>query len=95
MIGLVKNDLGREVDAMDLGLRGKVALVSGGSEGIGYAAARRLALEGARVAIAARRPDVLESAAATIRRDSRGEVLAVSADIARADDVHRFVESAA
>src|SRR3989304_3854295 len=52
---------------LDLGLGGKVAIITGGSEGLGRAAARRLAAEGARVAICARRPDVLERAAAGIR----------------------------
>ena len=41
---------------MDLGLKGKVAIVTGASDGIGKATAVRLALEGARVAICARRP---------------------------------------
>src|SRR5690606_22186766 len=55
---------------MDLGLTGKVAIITGGSEGIGYASALSLAREGARVAIAARRPDVLEAAADRIRQET-------------------------
>ena len=66
---------------MDLGLEGKVALVTGGSEGIGKAAASRLAAEGASVVICARRPDVLETAAADIRKATGGEIKAVPADV--------------
>ena len=51
---------------MDLGLTDKVAIVTGGSEGIGKFAALRMAEEGARVIIVARRPEVLEQAALDI-----------------------------
>ncbi len=65
---------------MDLGLDGKVALVAGGSSGIGLAIAKELAAEGAHVAIGARDPDRLKLAAAAHRvrragsgpRDQRG-----------------------
>ena len=49
---------------MDLGLQGKVAIITGGSEGIGRAAAQSLGREGARVVVCGRRVDVLERAAA-------------------------------
>ncbi|MCD5399333.1 MAG: SDR family NAD(P)-dependent oxidoreductase, partial [Dehalococcoidia bacterium] len=52
---------------MDLGLTGKVALVTGGSEGIGKAAALSLVAEGAKATICARREDVLNGAADEIR----------------------------
>lgn len=54
---------------MDLQLRGRRALITGGSRGIGLAAARALAAEGADVAIAARDPGRLDSAAAALRAD--------------------------
>jgi len=72
---------------MDLGLNDKVALVTGGSEGIGLAAARSLAAEGARVVICARRPEVLERAAAEIRSVTGGEVFPVPADVAVAEQL--------
>jgi 3-oxoacyl-[acyl-carrier protein] reductase len=66
---------------MDLGLTGKVAVVTGGSEGIGKAAALSLVREGARVAICARTPDKLEAAAAEIRAATGGEVIAIPCDV--------------
>ena len=58
---------------MELGLDGKVAIVTGGSEGIGKAAALRMAGEGANVIIVARRQDVLDAAADEIRTATEGE----------------------
>lgn len=80
---------------MDLGLEGKVALVTGGSEGIGKATARLLVREGANVAICARRADVLAAAAEELREGARGEVLAVPADVTLPADLERFVAEAA
>ncbi|MPZ98429.1 MAG: SDR family oxidoreductase [Dehalococcoidia bacterium] len=77
---------------MDLGLSGKVAIVTGGSEGIGKAAAVSLAREGARVAICARRPDVLERAAEEIRAATGAEVLAVPCDVTDAARVQSMVQ---
>ncbi|HLI54606.1 MAG TPA: SDR family oxidoreductase [Acidimicrobiales bacterium] len=62
---------------MDLGIAGKVALVTAASKGLGLAAARALSEEGARVVMCARDPDTLARAAATLP----GEVLAVPADV--------------
>ena len=66
---------------MEMGLDGKVAIVTGGSEGIGKAAALRMAGEGANVIIVARRQDVLDAAADEIRTATEGEVTTVSADV--------------
>jgi NAD(P)-dependent dehydrogenase (short-subunit alcohol dehydrogenase family) len=62
---------------MDLDLRGKRALVTGGSRGIGRAIARQLALEGARVAIAARDEAALDQTARTLSAETDGEVTGV------------------
>lgn len=78
---------------MDLGLEGKVAIVTGGSAGIGYATARSLAREGARVVICARRAEALEQAASELREDTGGEVVAVPADVSRAEDVQRLFDA--
>ncbi len=76
---------------MDLGLKGKFALVTGGSLGIGHAAALALAAEGCRVAIAARGKEALEQAAAKIGRAAQAEVLAVQADCTKPEEVRRMV----
>jgi 3-oxoacyl-[acyl-carrier protein] reductase len=75
---------------MDLGIEGKVAIVTGGSEGIGLATAQRLAHEGAFVVIAARRQAILERAAERIVA-AGGRALAVAADVTRPADVERLV----
>jgi 3-oxoacyl-[acyl-carrier protein] reductase len=75
-----------------LELDGQVAVVTGGSEGIGRATAQRLARAGARVVIAARRLDVLDSAARQIR-EAGGTVLPVVADVTSTADVERLVRT--
>jgi len=78
---------------MDLGLTGKVAIITGGSEGIGFASALSLAREGARVAIAARRPDVLETAAERIRAETGNpDVVAVPTDARDEAQVRALVQ---
>lgn len=80
---------------MDLSLKGRVAVVGGASQGIGFAVAHLLAAEGAAVAIVARRRELLDTAAEQIRTDTGAPVLAVPADIRRADDCTRIIETAA
>jgi 3-oxoacyl-[acyl-carrier protein] reductase len=77
---------------MELGLRGKVAAITGGSEGIGRASAFRFCEEGARVAICARREDVLQKTAREIESATGGEVLTVRADITESVDCERFIQ---
>ena len=76
---------------MDLGLKGKVAIVGGASMGIGYGIAHQLASEGARVVITARREPGLAKAAETLRKETGADVLAIAADCRRADDCARVV----
>ena len=80
---------------MDLGLRGKVALVAGASQGMGRATALGFAREGAKVAICARGEAALNEAAAMIRKQTGGEVLAMVADMSRPDDIKKFVNDSA
>jgi 3-oxoacyl-[acyl-carrier protein] reductase len=76
---------------VDLGLNGKVAIVGASSKGLGKASALALAHEGARVTICARNGADLQAAADEIRRETRSEVLAVPADLAKAEDIHGVV----
>jgi len=80
---------------MDRRLKDKVALVTGGSMGIGYGIARALSTEGARVFIAARGKERLEQAAEAISAVSGTEVVPVVADMTSTQDVRRFVRAAA
>lgn len=72
-------------------LEGRVAVVTGGSSGIGRAVARSLGRAGCRVAICARTRETLEEAAESLARDGF-EVLAVPADVSRPDDVEELAD---
>jgi 3-oxoacyl-[acyl-carrier protein] reductase len=78
---------------MNLGLAGKVALVTGASSGLGLAIARELAAEGARVAMAARRDEELRRRAAEITAEG-GEALPIAGDLAESGAAERFVRQA-
>ena len=80
---------------MDLALGAKVAIITGGSRGLGLASARALAAEGATVAICGRTPATLARAAeelATVAGDEH-RVLAVEADVSRDADIRRLVDT--
>ncbi len=77
---------------MDLGLKDKIAIINGASQGIGYAIAHTLAEEGARVAISARREPALGDAARRLEGETGGEIYPVQGDIRRAEDCERIVD---
>lgn len=77
---------------MDLQLGGRVAIVGGASQGIGYGIAHRLAAEGMRVVITARREPALCKAVEAIRTETGAEVMAIPADVRSAEDGARVVE---
>ena len=80
---------------MDLGLKGKVALVAASSKGLGKASALALAREGARVTICARTEADLAAAAGQIRDETGADVLAIPADLNSADGIHTVVVATA
>lgn len=79
---------------MDLGLEGRVALVTGASAGLGLAIARELAAEGAAVALAARRRDELERQAAALTASGPGRAVAIPGDLRESDAPARIAAEA-
>jgi 3-oxoacyl-[acyl-carrier protein] reductase len=78
---------------MDLGLKGKVALITGSSKGIGLETALHLIKEGAKVAICARNLENLKAAATRIFEETGSEVHYIEADVTKEEDCKRIVSS--
>ncbi len=76
----------------NLDLKDKVILITGGSDGLGYASAELLSSEGAKVIICGRRGDYLNEKAKTISENTNNNVLAIQADVSKAEDCKRLVE---
>ena len=77
---------------MELGLKGKVVAVTGGSEGIGRATVQRFVAEGSKVAFCARRKEPLEQFAAELRK-AGGDVMCMTADASKAGELEAFIEA--
>ena len=77
---------------MELDLKDRVAIVTGGSLGIGKAVAKELAAEGVNVVICARRPELLEEAASSLKEETGGNIVPVSADTTNTDQVMHLVD---
>jgi len=77
---------------MDLGIKGKIALVTAASRGLGRGCAQQLAAEKCRVAICSRDETAVKKAAQEIAGHSGAEVLGFGADVSRAEDVGRLLE---
>ena len=77
---------------MDLELKGKIALVTGSSRGLGYATALELAREGVKVAVNSRSPEKAEAAAAQIRAETGGQAVGLAGDVTEPEISARLVQ---
>jgi 3-oxoacyl-[acyl-carrier protein] reductase len=77
---------------MELGLKGKVAVITGATDGIGKATAFILAQEGAKVAICSRRAEAVAKVVEELKR-AGGEAFGTAADVSKAADVERFINA--
>jgi 3-oxoacyl-[acyl-carrier protein] reductase len=79
---------------IELRMDGRCALITGGSKGIGYAAATNFVRAGASVAIVARRPEELAKASQALAREGKGKVVTISADVSKGEDCARAFATA-
>lgn len=78
---------------MDLGLKGKVALVAASSKGLGYGVAKALAAEGAKVSLCSRSADAVAAAAKTLAHETGADTLATACDVRRLSDIQAWVDT--
>jgi len=81
-------------DHMDLGIKGKAAVVTGASRGIGRETARQFLEEGVRVMICGRNAETLERTRAELAQQTGGEIHAVVADMTKPADIARLIDTA-
>src|SRR5215470_17496248 len=79
---------------MDLGIKNRRAIVTGGGSGIGYETARQLLEEGVRVAICGRNEGKISMARDALANATGGEIHAVTADMSKEPDIERLIDSA-
>ncbi|MGC2158147.1 MAG: SDR family NAD(P)-dependent oxidoreductase, partial [Pseudolabrys sp.] len=79
---------------MDLGIKGRRAIVTGGGSGIGFETVRQFLEEGVRVLIAGRTVEKINKARDELARRTGGEVYAVQADMSKEPDIKRLVDTA-
>ncbi|MGZ3410669.1 MAG: SDR family oxidoreductase [Rhizomicrobium sp.] len=79
---------------MEISLKGRSAIITGGSKGIGFAVATRFANSGADVAIVGRGREALDAAKAAIEKTAKGRVTAIQGDVGVAADVKRAYDEA-
>ena len=78
----------------DLNLKGKTAMITGASKGIGHAIAQRLAKEGVNVVLAARTKATLDEAVKEIKSQSKAKIIGVPCDVSRLEDLQKLVNVA-
>jgi 3-oxoacyl-[acyl-carrier protein] reductase len=80
---------------MDLGLKGRIALVAGASKGLGFAVARALAAEGASISISSRSQESIDAAAKRIEGETGSRVLAMAVDVRDKGAIERWIAQTA
>src|SRR5215813_5102183 len=77
---------------MEISLKGRSAIITGGSKGIGLGMATRFAASGADVAIVARGAEALDAAVKSIGASAKGKIIRAQGDVAKPDDIKRIYD---